>query len=241
MKLVVADIEQGPAEEVASQLRDADCEALAVRCDVSDPDSMEELASRAHGHFGSINLLVNNAGVFLRSDPPEATAADWEWIFGVNVFGVVNGLHAFLPRMRTHAGFRHIVNVASLGGLAAGFHTGIAAYTASKFAVVGLSEQLRLDLAPEGIGVTVVCPAGMPTNIMNSERNRPGARYPPVSQDPSTVGNAIQAGMDTHVVAELTINAVLHNRSHVVNARGPRDVVLRRFGDIAEAFAHTPA
>ena len=129
--------------------------------------------------FGGVHVLCNNAGVY-RGGPLDAmTYADWDWILGVNVGGVVNGLQAVLPRIKATGEGGHIVNTASMAGLTAG--AGMGVYNASKFAVVGLSEALRADLAETDIGVSVLCPAMVDTEIIRSERIRPEALADPGS------------------------------------------------------------
>src|SRR5206468_10746175 len=130
--------------------------SIAVGVDVADRASVDALAETAFAEFGAVHVLHNNArvGIFLRLD--ETTDADWKWILAINLVGVVNGIQAFLPRMKQVDGEKHIVNTASMSGLIAAPLLG--AYTATKYAVVGISETLRRQLADEGIGVSVLCP-----------------------------------------------------------------------------------
>src|SRR5579885_3814605 len=152
MAVVVADIEADAAETVAGEARQQGAQAVAVPTDVADPASIEALAARAEHDFGHVNVLCNNAGVFLAGSLAEATREEWAWLLAVNLLGVVEGVRACLPLLRK-AGPReaHIVNTASGAGLSA--PPGMGIYTTTKFAVVGYSETLRRDLAPEGIGV----------------------------------------------------------------------------------------
>jgi NAD(P)-dependent dehydrogenase (short-subunit alcohol dehydrogenase family) len=136
---------------------------LAVRCDVSRDEDVDALAAQAEARFGQVDVLMNNAGVMLRGPPEAMPIADWEWIFGINFFGPLRGVRAFLPAMIAR-GSGHIVNTASIGGLIGGrWHS--AGYSASKFALVGLSETLCLYLKPMGVGVSVLCPGGVTTNL----------------------------------------------------------------------------
>lgn len=236
--VVVADIEEAAAERVAADLREAGRRALAIGCDVSDRVDVERLVKAAQDFLGEVNVLCNNAGVFHQADPPEATEADWRWLLDVNVLGVVHGIQAFLPGMRSNSGLRHIVNTSSFGGLAAGLHGGIAAYAASKYAVVGLSEQLRFDLAPEGIGVTVICPGGMPTRIHESERLRPGGPAPAdAAEDPALMAR-FSSGTPTSLVAQATLDAVLADRPYVMSATGFEAPLERRFEALRASFEH---
>ena len=173
MDVVVADIEAGAAEKVAAELRLSGRRALAVQTDVSVPESVAALAERTYGELGACHVLCNNAGVLLMGALESRTAADWEWVLGVNLWGVIHGVLAFVPRMLAQPGEKQIVNTGSLAGLLAA--PGVGVYGTAKFGVVGLSEHLRLDLARHGIGVSVVCPGGVQTKILHSERNRPSA------------------------------------------------------------------
>ena len=173
MDVVVADIEAGAAEKVAAELRLSGRRALAVQTDVSVPESVAALAERTYAELGACHVLCNNAGVLLMGALETRTAADWEWVLGVNLWGVIHGVLAFVPRMLAQPGEKQIVNTGSLAGLLAA--PGVGVYGTAKFGVVGLSEHLRLDLARHGIGVSVVCPGGVQTKILHSERNRPSA------------------------------------------------------------------
>ena len=173
MKVVMADVEVSALEEAAARLRGEGAEVLDVATDVRDPEQVEALARRAVDAFGGIHVACNNAGVAggglrLWELPP----AVWEWTLGVNLFGVVNGVRAFVPRMIAQ-GEGHIVNTASIAGLLAGGTTG--PYTVSKFGVVALSEALffELQLAGAPVGVSVLCPGWVNTRIGESQRNAP--------------------------------------------------------------------
>jgi NAD(P)-dependent dehydrogenase (short-subunit alcohol dehydrogenase family) len=171
MDVVVADVEAASAEKVAADVRAAGRRGLAVATDVSKLSAVEALAERTWAELGACHVLCNNAGVFLLGSLASRTAHDWEWVLGVNLWGVIHGLLAFLPRMLAQPGEKHIVNTGSVAGLVPTPGTGV--YAASKYAVVGLSEHLRMDLAKHGIGVSVLCPGGVTTQILASQRNRP--------------------------------------------------------------------
>lgn len=174
MKIVLADIE-APALEVAEQaIRDMGAEVFVMVTDTTKPASVEALAHSVFDRFGRAHLLFNNAGVGgVRTKAWEATANDWAWVMGVNVFGVINGVRAFTPRILKQGEPAHIVNTASVVGFVAMADT--APYAVSKHGVVAFSEVLYHDLraANAPIGVSVLCPAFVPTNIWNSPRNRP--------------------------------------------------------------------
>jgi NAD(P)-dependent dehydrogenase (short-subunit alcohol dehydrogenase family) len=207
MHVVVSDIDEANASVVADELRAKGVKAAAVRTDVSDRSSVEALADAAYSELGEVRVLHNNAGVgvFVRLD--ETTDADWRWILGVNLEGVVNGIQAFLPRMQRQGGECHIVNTASMAGMLAGPQLG--AYNATKFAVVAISETLRYELAAQSIGVSVLCPGGVSTNIIqNSLSRRPAAGAPSRVEnlgagggrmvDPMDVGRMVRHGIETN-------------------------------------------
>ncbi|MEX2081462.1 MAG: SDR family NAD(P)-dependent oxidoreductase, partial [Dehalococcoidia bacterium] len=175
MDVAVADVESGPAEEVAAAVRAAGRKAIAVQCDVSNLASVQALAEAANRELGGCHVLCNNAGVLVMKLLDQCTEADWRWLVDVNLMGVANGLLAFLPRLREQ-GHGHIVNTASVAGLfPQPAQSGLSIYTATKFAVVGLSEELRAELSGTGVGVSVLCPGGVATRILDAGRNRPAS------------------------------------------------------------------
>ena len=160
-------------------------------------------------------MLCNNAGVGGGGLQSDLTVADWDWVLGVNLHGVVHGIASFLPRMRASGEPCHIVNTASMAGHVAG--PGMGPYNASKYAVVGLSESLAKELAGTNVGVSVLCPGWVRTNILDSRRNRPD---PVDASDPSPdalarsefVRSAIEAGLSPSAVADLVLDAIVADR-----------------------------
>jgi NAD(P)-dependent dehydrogenase (short-subunit alcohol dehydrogenase family) len=173
MRLVLADIQQDALDAVAAELREGGAEVLALRTDVSKAADMEALAAAAFEKFGRVHLLFNNAGVGAGGFIWENSVADWEWVLGVNVWSIIHGVRLFVPKMLEQGDECHVVNTASVAGLLSAQLMGV--YNVSKHAVVTFSETLYQDLlvAKANIGVTVLCPAFVPTGIANSERNRP--------------------------------------------------------------------
>jgi NAD(P)-dependent dehydrogenase (short-subunit alcohol dehydrogenase family) len=224
MNVVVSDIDHKSARSVAEELEGKNVKALSVQTDVSDRGSVQALADAAYAQFGAVHVLHNNAGVgvFVRLD--ETTDEDWHWILGVNLNGVINGIQAFLPRFQAQEGDCHIVNTASMAGMLAGPQLG--AYNATKFAVVAISETLRYELASQGIGVSVLCPGGVSTNIIqNSLKRRPGAgaanRVERLDAggarmvDPMDVGRMVRHGIETndpYIFTHPEMRAALHHR-----------------------------
>jgi NAD(P)-dependent dehydrogenase (short-subunit alcohol dehydrogenase family) len=174
MHVVVSDLDPGAAKLVADEVAERGVRSLAVETDVGDRASVEALADAAYGEFGAVHVLHCNAGIALLLLLENTTDADWDLITRVNLFGVVNGIQAFLPRMRAQDGEKHIVCTASMSGIVA-FPT-LGAYTATKYAVVGICETLRQEAAKDDIGVSVLCPGPVQTNIgTNSDKQRPNA------------------------------------------------------------------
>ena len=233
MRVVLADVEEDEAARVADDVRELGGEAVAVRADVSSFESVEELAARAYEAFGEAHLLCNNAGVLTVSPLVETPEADWEWTLGVNLMGPVHGVRAFAPRMRAQGGEAHIVNTASVAGTHAIGGLPIGVYTASKFALVGYSEALRLELAADGIGVSVLCPGGVTTRIREAGRNRPAALGGPVAAPPDAPGGGAPRGgrpprMDPREVGERVLAGVRANRLYVFTHAGQRAPVEER-------------
>ena len=169
MKVVISDIEQGALDATAAEIG-----AVGVRCDVSSIDSVQALADEARRRFGTVHVLCNNAGVGSGAKVADMKPADWDWILSVNLRGVINGVQAFLPMLQANPDGGHIVNTASMSGLRVRPMAG--GYAVTKFGIVALSETLALELGVEGslVGVTVLCPGMVRTNIKSSLRNRPG-------------------------------------------------------------------
>ncbi|KAA1004075.1 SDR family NAD(P)-dependent oxidoreductase [Paraburkholderia panacisoli] len=173
-RIVVSDIVAEAAAAVASEVRERGVEALSVVTNVADHASVEALAEAAYDKFGAVDILCNNAGVSWRPFRTilEANMADWQFLFGVNLWGVIHGLDVFLPRMRQQSGEKHIVNTASISALVP--LAGHLPYSASKAAVASISEAAAEELAPEGFCVTILCPGFVKTNItQNGDALRP--------------------------------------------------------------------
>jgi NAD(P)-dependent dehydrogenase (short-subunit alcohol dehydrogenase family) len=172
-RVVIADLDEAAMDVVGRQVRAQGAEALTVRTDVTELGQVQALAERVFKTFGAVHVLCNNAGVAAWGGLERATHRDWQWVLGVNLWGVIHGVEAFVPRMIAAGEPGHIVNTASMAGLIAS--QGLGVYNTSKYAVVGLSETLAKDLKPYRIGVSVLCPMGVETRIRESERSRPAA------------------------------------------------------------------
>ena len=225
-RVVVADLDEPRMAEVVSTVRAMGGEAIAVVTDVSDLGQVQVLADRAFSSFGGVHVLCNNAGVAIWGGLETATHRDWQWVLGVNLWGVIHGIEAFVPRMIAQREPAHIVNTASMAGLIAS--QGLGVYNTSKYAVVGLSETLAKDLRPHGIGVSVLCPLGVDTRIRESERSRPGAlrNERARADEPVTLMGRTLA---PEAVAEMVLAAIRDNRLYVITHEESLEPLRRRF------------
>jgi NAD(P)-dependent dehydrogenase (short-subunit alcohol dehydrogenase family) len=235
MRVVLADVEKAPLEDAAAELRDAGAEVLAVPTDVSKPDSVEALARLAYDRFGAVHLLCNNAGVFQGGITWRRTLADWEWVLGVNLWGVLHGIRAFVPRMLEGGDEGHVVNTASMAGLISVAYSG--PYVTSKFAALALTECLAHDLRAQGapIGVSVLVPGLVATRIAESTRNRPDE--PPAEAQAPDAHFVVEAlrdatatgGRHPDEVADLVFAAVRERRFYVTTTDSYGQLLQTRF------------
>lgn len=243
MTVVGADIEPPALAETESMLRALGVPCRMHHCDVAQSAEFERLAQICTDEFGGVDWLFNNAGVATLGPVWAATAADWDWVLGVNVLGVANGLRAFVPRMLARGTKAHVINTASAAGLATLAGSGV--YCASKHAVVALSECLAHDLAAINapIGVTVLCPSLLPSRIHEAARNRPAALADAAAEPPASK-ERVRAGMAGSTVsardaAEQTLAAIDAGRFYVLPHRQTGASVHKRFAAILSDFHHT--
>jgi NAD(P)-dependent dehydrogenase (short-subunit alcohol dehydrogenase family) len=225
MRVVLADVEAVALTRAADTLAANGAAVLAVPCDVSQVAQVEDLARRTLEVFGSVDLLCNNAGVAAGSSIWESSAADWEWVLGVNLWGVIHALRTFVPLMLQQGTEGHIVNTASVAGLVS-YHPS-ASYHVSKHAVVALSEQLAvsLQLRRAPIKASVLCPGEVQTRIMDAERNRPAhlrAATPPRELAPAeaqaieAMRQVVAAGLSPERVAQMVFAAIRAEQFYIL-------------------------
>jgi NAD(P)-dependent dehydrogenase (short-subunit alcohol dehydrogenase family) len=222
MHIVLADIEQDALTKAQAEMQADGADVLAVVTDVSKEASVKALAATTLEKFGVAHVLCNNAGVGASGKCWEISEADWQWVVGVDFWGVVYGIRHFVPIMLRSGEGGHVVNVASMAGLITG--AGMAPYYTSKHAVVSLSESLFLELRQESkdVGVSVLCPGWVSTRIHESDRNRPNGPVPedeldaPARQLRQRMRQALQAGMKPKEVAELVLQAIVKNTFYVL-------------------------
>jgi NAD(P)-dependent dehydrogenase (short-subunit alcohol dehydrogenase family) len=207
--LVICDVDDAGLAEVESSARTLGRSVIARHVDVADRDQMRDFAEAVHGETGPVDLLVNNAGVGLAAGFLDTELEDWDWIVPINLMGVVHGCHFFVPRMVERGTGGHVVNLSSM----AGFHAtpALVAYTATKFAVLGLSEALREELRPHGIGVTAICPGIINTPITRNSRARGAVADPKVRERVIAVYQRRNYGPER--VARNILKAVERNRA----------------------------
>lgn len=228
MKVAVLDLDGDSAAAVAAELEARGAEALSLATDVTSADSLAAAAKEVTARFGGAQLLCANAGVMLPLGPlTEKSESDWEYVFSVNLFGVVKTVSAFLPQLRA-ADEAHIVTTASLGGIAAVPKIPIGVYVASKYACVGYSECLRGELAAEGIGVSVLCPGMVASDLYRTSlAHRPERFGGP--QGPELPAGAPPGAMPAEEVGPIVVRAVRENRLHVFTHHEAGRLAEKRF------------
>ena len=227
-RLVLADLHLDAAEAVADRVRARGAEAIAVRTDVTDRDSVRALAADTVARFGAVHIVCNNAGVAPFGEIATATHADWDFAMRVNFWGVVYGVEAFLPRLIEQRQGGHIVNTASMAGLVGMQWLGV--YCASKFAVVGLTESLHREVQPHGIGVSVLCPMIVETNINeNSVTRRPTELRNPGEQVVPTPAGMVGGTIKPEEVARRVVRAIERKDLYVLTHPEQREILKRRW------------
>jgi NAD(P)-dependent dehydrogenase (short-subunit alcohol dehydrogenase family) len=242
MQVMLADIESGALAAAAKSLKDLGHDVRGVHCDVADAASVERAATACFAAFGKVHVVCNNAGVGGGGGIDDISLDTWRWVLDVNLMGVLHGIRAFLPHIRAHGEGGHFVNTASMAGLQSGL--GFSPYATSKYAVVAMSEGLAMELAPLGIGVTVLCPGFVRTRIWESWRNRPARYGPALPPDPASDAGKFLAhlaergrsGLDPDDVAAQALAAISANGLYVFTHPEMRDEVDARFAAITAAL-----
>ncbi|HUJ66993.1 MAG TPA: SDR family NAD(P)-dependent oxidoreductase [Acidimicrobiales bacterium] len=242
--VVVADLDPAEAGLVATGIRDRGGSAEAFEVDVSDAASVDALASFTRSWFGGVDVLCNNAGVSTFNLIQDQTLDDWKWVLSVNLWGVIHGVHSFLPLLREQGRPAHIVNTASVAGLLSGVAY-IGPYSATKVAVVSISETLSQEFAIAGlpVGVSVLCPSATETRVMESERNRPAALGSETrTETAESVRLAIRDqftgpdGQPPSRVARRVLDAVRAGQFWIITHPMERPVVETRFAGILGSY-----
>jgi len=242
MNVMLADVENDALASAIEHLKPFGSKVRGVSCDVADPSSVEAAAKAAFTAFGHVHVVCNNAGVAAGGGIDDISLDNWRWVIDVNLMGVLHGIRAFLPHIRAHGEGGHIVNTASMAGMNAGY--GFSPYSASKFAVVAMSEGLAIQLKPHGIGVSVLCPSYVRTRIGESGRNRQkryGETPPldpasPAAQMVAEIARYLEAGLDPSDVAARVMSAIRNDELYVFTHPNMRAEVDQRFAAIQAAM-----
>jgi len=232
--VVVADLDETGMTETVAGVNRSGQRGLAVRTDVSRLADVEALAARAFAEFGGVHVVCNNAGVALWGGLESVSHQDWEWAMGVNLWGVIHGVEAFVPRMVAQKQPGHVLNTASMAGLIAS--QGLGVYNTTKYAVVGLSETLQKDLRGYDIGVSVLCPMGVHTQIRQSDRNRPAALRNEMTEREGGAVELIGRYLPPEHVADRVLRAIYANRLYVITHEEGLTPLKRRFERMAQAI-----
>jgi NAD(P)-dependent dehydrogenase (short-subunit alcohol dehydrogenase family) len=238
MKVALADVEGGALEEVAAEMRDEGAEVLAVVTDVSKAGDVDELARRTLHTFGAVHVVCNNAGVFTAGVSWESPIEDYQWVFGVNVWGVIHGIRTFIPIMLEQGTEGHIVNTASMAAVTSGPYS--APYYMSKHAVLSLSESIYHELKMRGakIGISALCPELVATNINKAARNRPeslqrkGAAPTESDSTEAALSSFIMKGTAPAIIAQRVLQGIRDERFYILSEDGWRKSCATRLEDI---------
>ena len=248
MKVAIADIEQDALDRVKAEFDASNAEVITLQVDVTDRAAMEAAADATEAAFDKVHVLVNNAGVAVGGSLDQMSYEDWDWVMGVNLDGVVNGLQAFVQRIKAHGEGGHVVNTASLAGHFA--IPGLGIYTATKYAVVGISETLRADLKQHDIGVSVLCPGVVNTNIFDSGRNRPShlqgetdTANMVLSEDVAgpeqeqRLTEMMAKALDPAVVGDMVLHSIQEDEFYIFSHPELEPMVSGRAAEVTDAFA----
>jgi len=238
MKVVLADIEEDALRQAEAEFREKGVDVLGVRTDVSKPEEIEKLAQETLDAFGAVHVVCNNAGVVSGFSVLDSSLKDWEWVMGVNLWGVIHGVRVFLPIMMKQDTEAHIVNTASLAGVMGG--GGI--YGVTKRGVVALTESLYQDLAQAGskVKVSVLCPGWVNTKIIDADRNRPeelqNAAEPPLDPQRAAraemVRNLLKSGQSPAEIANKVLEAITEEQLYILTHPEMNGIISTRMDNI---------
>ncbi|MGV0645762.1 SDR family NAD(P)-dependent oxidoreductase [Mycolicibacterium sp. XJ2546] len=239
-RIMLADIDQSALDDAVATLRGDGVDAHGVLCDVRKLDDVTRLADEAFGMFGEVHVVFNNAGIAYAGPIAQASHDDWRFVIDVDLWGPIHGVEAFLPRLIAQKADSHIAFTSSFAGLIP--NVGLGPYCVAKYGVVALAETLSREVRADGIGVTVLCPMIVDTNLLaNTERVR-SDDYGPATPSPADTVQQLASNpaddsvLDVDEVARLTVDAILANRLYVLPHSAARGSIRRRFERIDRAF-----
>jgi NAD(P)-dependent dehydrogenase (short-subunit alcohol dehydrogenase family) len=231
-QVVVADLDGRKADALAAELRTQGARSLGLPVDVSDLGSVQKLAEQVVAQLGGVDVLCNNAGVYIGGNIHDLTADDWRWVMSVNVDGVFYGCKVFVPLL-LQRGAGHIVNTASIGGFLSSPES--AAYSASKFAVVAFSEALRADLVKKGIEVSILCPGPVRTALAKSDERRPG-RLAQAGQHSEVLWEMIKGGIEPEQAGEIVVRGIKGDVPYIFTHPDWKPAFEERFARVLASF-----
>jgi NAD(P)-dependent dehydrogenase (short-subunit alcohol dehydrogenase family) len=238
MKVVIADIRQDHLDRTVAYFDETGRSAHPIRLDVTDREAFDRAADEVERVFGKVHVVCNNAGVNFFAPMDECTYDDWDWLLSVNLGGVINGVRTFVPRIKKHGEGGHIVNTGSMASFITGPGAGV--YTTAKFAVRGLSESLRWSLAPYRIGVSILCPANVKSEIYESNLTRPrrfSSDIGPVNQEfMARLPEIHQFGMEPEDIGEKVLRGVRRNDLYIFTHHEFKEELKALFDEILAAL-----
>jgi NAD(P)-dependent dehydrogenase (short-subunit alcohol dehydrogenase family) len=239
--IVLADLRPDALPSAKAEIEAIGSHVETVTVDVSDADSVQAAGDAALAAFGALHIAVNNAGVAMHGSPLEdVTPQEWDWVIGVNIKGVINGIRSFVPMIRAHGQGGHVVNTGSVSSLFVRDGRNQGAYAMTKYAVLALSEALEQELQGTGIGVSVLCPGVVKTAIFDSAAHRPdrfGGSYQRPGQEAMKAFVAPTA-LDPETVGQRVLHAIQNDEFYVLTHTNEREAITARFDRIKAAFDH---
>jgi len=238
MAVVLSDIRGDRLESALAEVRGLGARAIAVPADVSERTAVQKIADEAVKAFGAVHVACNNAGITIHGKSVvDLSPEEWDWIIGVNLYGVIHGIGIFLPLIRAHGGEGHLVNTASIAGFQVRGYRKSGAYAATKFAVLAITESLAHDLANTPVGVSVLAPAAVKTRIYTSGENRParfGGPYEESGNNPFQ--KELENGLEPDVVGERVVRAIKSRELYIFTHMETKDWLMARHQRIIDAF-----
>ena len=238
MAVVLSDIRGDRLESALAEVRGLGARAIAVPSDVSEHAAVQKIADEALKAFGAVHVACNNAGITIHGKSVvDLTPEEWDWIIGVNLYGVIHGIGIFLPLIRAHGGEGHMINTASIAGFQVSGYRKSGGYAATKFAVLALTESLAHDLTDTPVGISVLAPAAVKTRIYTSGENRP-ARFGGAYEESGNnqFQKELEKGLEPDVVGERVVRAIKNRELYIFTHMETKDWLMARHQRIIDGF-----
>ncbi len=235
MKVMIGDIEKGPMDAAVAGLKQKGIDAAGVVTDVADRDSVFAAADATIAEFGKVHVLCNNAGIGVSGKSDKCSVENWQWVMDVNLWGVIYGLQAFVPLIESHGEGGHVMSTASMAGMVSFRYMG--PYNATKFAVVTIMETMMEEHRDDNIGVSVLCPGVVATNIANGTRNRQ-KKYGGVREARDLAANEdmLGKGLDPDIVGEQVLEAIIDDAPYIFTDPSMRKYIDKRFERLSAGY-----